>query len=414
MGAGASAAGMPLQERRDLYEELKNKHSRSDLDNLAEEEKQAWLEVLDEREAEATAAAAVNAESTTAVAEAAKNGATEERGVEVEKREADAVACSSNEQISLSVSAPEVRVREAAAAAAALTGASSGRKSGWDLSGKGDTGVRPQEKHTRLSYLVDSDSGGDDRESGGGGGGDLQAGRGDGAPADDEGGGSRRHSGKRGSAVLPNWRKAAEEVETPNELCVGDIVRVRDKQLNGMWFEGVLAAIHDESTFEVELCGDDEDEDGGVQHITVGIDDIVRVMPWFCIEVGDMVECQLEGTMIWLRGTVINVHLEQALYDVALEPECEDGQDDGLETYGENDVAGSGEDCEKKQGEASPNIMYRVPESGIRKVVSGRQAAAKRWKKVIGQVQSTFLVDGLQAKEISTCTNRSIRYELQG
>lgn len=33
-----------------------------------------------------------------------------------------------------------------------------------------------------------------------------------------------------------------------------------------------------------------------------------------------MVECQLEGTMVWLRGTVVNVHLEQALYDVALEP----------------------------------------------------------------------------------------------
>ncbi|CAM9317089.1 unnamed protein product [Ectocarpus sp. 12 AP-2014] len=383
MGAGASAAGMPLQERRDLYEDLKFKYTRSDLDNLAEEEKQAWLEVLDDREAEA-AAAAVTAEETTAVAEAAKNGATEERGVEVEKREADAAACSSNEQINLSVSAPEVRVREAAAAAAALTGASSGRKSGWDLSGKGDIGVRPQEKHTRLSYLVDSDSGGNDRESDGGGGGDLQAGGGDGAPADDEGGGSRRHSGKRGSAVLPNWRKAAEEVETPNELCVGDIVRVRqarDKELNGMWFEGVLAAIHDESTFEVELCGDDEDEEGGVQHITVGIDDVVRVMPWFCIEVGDMVECQLEGTMIWLRGTVVNVNLEQALYDVALEP-CEDGQDDGLETCGENDVASSGEDCEKKQAEASPNTMYRVPESSIRKVVSGRQAAAKRWKKM--------------------------------
>lgn len=81
--------------------------------------------------------------------------------------------------------------------------------------------------------------------------------------------------------------------------------------------------------------------------------------------------------------------------------ECEDGQDDGLEAYGENDVAGGGEDdCEKKKGEASPNTMYRVPESSIRKVVSGRQAAAKRWKKVIGQVQSTFIVGGLLAQEI--------------
>ncbi|CAM9624939.1 unnamed protein product, partial [Ectocarpus fasciculatus] len=357
-------------------QDLKNKYTRSDLDNLAEEEKQAWLEVLDEREAEASAAAVNAAETTPTVAEAVTNGETIEQGVEVEKREEDAAACSSNRE-NLSVSAPEVTVREAAAAAAALTGASSGRKSGWDLSGEGDTGVRPQEKHTRLSYLVDRESGGDDCESrgggGGGGGGDLESEGRDGAPADDEGGGARRHSGKRGSAVVPNWRKAAEEVETPNELCVGDIVRARQArrgcELNGMWFEGVLTAIHDESTFEASLSGDDDDDEGGVQHITVGIDDVVRVMPWFCIEVGDMVECQLEGTMIWLRGSVVNVHLGKALYDVALEP-CEEEQDEG------------GEDSEKKQEEASPNTMYNVPESSIRKVISGRQAAAKRWKKV--------------------------------
>lgn len=86
-------------------QDLKNKYTRSDLDNLAEEEKQAWLEVLDEREAEA-ATAAVTAAETTAVAEAVNNGATGERSVKVEKREADAAACSSNEQ-NLSVSAPE-------------------------------------------------------------------------------------------------------------------------------------------------------------------------------------------------------------------------------------------------------------------------------------------------------------------
>lgn len=73
-------------------------------------------------------------------------------------------------------------------AAAALTGASSGRKSGWDLSGEGGTGVRPQEKHTRLSYLVDSESDGNGREkSGGGGGDDLQAEGGEEARADGEG-----------------------------------------------------------------------------------------------------------------------------------------------------------------------------------------------------------------------------------
>jgi len=35
--------------------------------------------------------------------------------------------------------------------------------------------------------------------------------------------------------------------------------------------------------------------------------------------VGDMVECQPEGTMSWVRGTVVNIDLSQALYEVALE-----------------------------------------------------------------------------------------------
>lgn len=38
---------------------------------------------------------------------------------------------------------------------------------------------------------------------------------------------------------------------------------------------------------KVELSGDGvgDDEEGGPQRIIVGIDDVVRVMPWFCIEV---------------------------------------------------------------------------------------------------------------------------------
>ena len=32
-----------------------------------------------------------------------------------------------------------------------------------------------------------------------------------------------------------------------------------------------------------------------------------------------MVECQPEGMMCWMRGTVVNIDLSQALYDVALE-----------------------------------------------------------------------------------------------
>lgn len=73
-----------------------------------------------------------------------------------------------------------VTVRNAAEAAAARTGASGGRKSGWDLSGKDDTGVRPQQRKTRLSYLLAAENDGDNGTGVGGGGGgacsDLGAG----------------------------------------------------------------------------------------------------------------------------------------------------------------------------------------------------------------------------------------------
>lgn len=37
-------------------------------------------------------------------------------------------------------------------------------------------------------------------------------------------------------------------------------------------------------------------------------------------QVGDMVECQPDGMMmIWVRGTVVDIGLSQAVYEVALE-----------------------------------------------------------------------------------------------
>lgn len=36
-------------------------------------------------------------------------------------------------------------------------------------------------------------------------------------------------------------------------------------------------------------------------------------------QVGDMVECQPDAMMTWFRGTVVNIDLLQALYEVALE-----------------------------------------------------------------------------------------------
>ena len=58
---------------------------------------------------------------------------------------------------------------------------------------------------------------------------------------------------------------------------------------------------------------------GAADRLTVGIDDIVRVMPWFCIEVGDVVECHPKDMMGWLRGKVVRVHHAEALYDVELD-----------------------------------------------------------------------------------------------
>ncbi|CAN0186012.1 unnamed protein product [Scytosiphon promiscuus] len=377
MGAGASAAGMPIEQRRELYEDLRTKYTRNDLDALAAEEKQAWLEVLDEeREAEAQA--------TVAEASAGVAAVVGDEVVAANERAAVATAASSGQR-DLSITAPEVTVRQAAEAAAGLTGATSGRTSGWDLSGEGDTGVRPQEKSTRLSFLLASesnDNAGPSDEASGDAVRDVAA----------DGSAARRcrqepAKSKRGSVELPAWKKAAEELETPNELCIGDVVRARDKDFNGMWFEGVLTAIHDEATFEVELSSDEEEgvEGGSPQRITVGIEDVVRVMPWFCIEVGDMVECQPEGVVGWIRGTVVNVVLDLAMYDVALES-CLDGGEDVRNVSGEDADGENGDDTTREQGEqVVEHHVHRVPDCRIRKIVSGRQAASRRWKKVGGR-----------------------------
>lgn len=56
---------------------------------------------------------------------------------------------------------------------------------------------------------------------------------------------------------------------------------------------------------QVELAGDDEDEEGGVQHITVGIDDVVRVMPWFCIEVRLIFEMSVSVVGYFVDGAIV-------------------------------------------------------------------------------------------------------------
>lgn len=46
---------------------------------------------------------------------------------------------------------------------------------------------------------------------------------------------------------------------------------------------------------------------------------VTLLPPANTLQVGDMVECQPEENTSWIRGTVVNIALAQAMYDVALE-----------------------------------------------------------------------------------------------
>lgn len=66
---------------------------------------------------------------------------------------------------------------------------------------------------------------------------------------------------------------------------------------------------------KVELSGgdDDDNEEGcGPQRITVGMDDVVRVMPWFCIEVllrGHCISlCPVERNLSVFSGNRVNYY----------------------------------------------------------------------------------------------------------
>lgn len=77
-------------------QDLRSKYTRSDLEELADEEKQAWLEVVEERK-EADATAEVAAAEAAIVAEAVAKGAAEvvqDIGVEEEAEDAAAGALS--------------------------------------------------------------------------------------------------------------------------------------------------------------------------------------------------------------------------------------------------------------------------------------------------------------------------------
>eukprot|EP00904_Undaria_pinnatifida_P013490 jgi/Undpi1/9271/HiC_scaffold_26.g11729.m1 len=341
MGAGASAASMSVEERRKMYEVLRETHTRSDLDALAEEEKQAWLEVVEDRDKAALMPEGKEMASTS-IRYCCYTCGTPDLGVEV-------TATATTTAITTATTT--------ATAVASDTHAESGDTFDAGGGGGGNSGGGL------------GDAGGSGGGGGGGGGGGLEGKISEGTPSEE--------SPTLPSRELPAWKKTALETETPHELCIGDVVRARDTSCGGMWFEGLLTAISDESTFtasihgfpraflrssfgsgRVDLTGKGN-EPGAVDRLTVGIDDLVRVMPWFCIEVGDVVECHPKDMMGWVRGRVVRVLHSEALYDVAID--------------GGGSVEHGG-DGEKHEGEV--DMELGVAENAIRKVRSHRQSIA--------------------------------------
>lgn len=74
---------------------------------------------------------------------------------------------------------------------------------------------------------------------------------------------------------------------------------------------------------QVELSGDDDDDEGGVQHITVGIDDVVRVMPWFCIEVSLVFEISVAAVGKFMDRAIVVERRGECHFDVFVVVPCQ-------------------------------------------------------------------------------------------
>jgi hypothetical protein len=138
--------------------------------------------------------------------------------------------------------------------------------------------------------------------------------------------------------------------ETETAVNAGDVVKAKS---DGMWFEGVVLSNSLGSNGKQEFVVEFGDENEPDQQIIKG-GDIVKVLPWSHLEIGDRVEARPSDGFMWFSGHVINFHPATQVYDVQFDDE--------------DDAAGE--------------IETNVPEARIRKLQSNRTIVAKeRWKK---------------------------------
>ncbi|CAM9841519.1 unnamed protein product [Chrysoparadoxa australica] len=123
----------------------------------------------------------------------------------------------------------------------------------------------------------------------------------------------------------------------------------------GLWFEGLLVAINGSKEYTVDVDG---------EMMNVDADNIMRVTPWHCISVGDIVECLPEGSFNWFTGTVMAVDIPSKTYTVHL------------------------------QGDDPDDVEAGVPESRIRKLSSHSTKAEVRWKAAFTAVRVTNSMGG--------------------
>lgn len=208
---------------------------------------------------------------------------------------------------------------------------------------------------------------------------------------------------------------------------VGDVVKVKDE---GFYVEGVVVKVDGDMClvdfgFE-ELCDSNAEEDyiegqpeteaHNDEHDKNSTDesptqesvvarklfprkDCILVLPGDEFELGDKVEVKLEGTFLYAVGYIWKIHRRfnpdkssvEVHYDVCMEGTDDEATDDGLVPATMEDKIAFYEECllTNKQEELDKlDVEYKVAESDIRKILSGRIKTAERWKSAWRKVQA--------------------------
>jgi hypothetical protein len=169
------------------------------------------------------------------------------------------------------------------------------------------------------------------------------------------------------SSQLDNLLRQESDDSDYHTLCIGDIVRARDPDGSGLWFEGLLTDMNeDDGMFEVDI-GDDV--------IKVGKAGIQRVRPWSVLEVGDTVQYKPPNSGMSFVGIIVGEDAAKETYDVHLD------------------------------GDPDDEVERDVPLDWLRKTASVRHQALKLWKKAKWGVFTTIMMKtGFSARDLAmTC-----------